>query len=77
VEASPAFFGSLHPLLPMTYAVEGFRTLIAGGDAALAPAVAVHLLWLGGALAGTLAVAAWRTRGGTPEVTREVTPAAA
>jgi hypothetical protein len=61
----------------MTYAVDGFRTLIAGGDASLVPAVAVHLLWLGGALAGTLAVAAWRSRGGTPEVTREVTPAAA
>ncbi len=73
VEASPAFFGALHPLLPMTYAVEGFRVLIAGGEAALAPAVAVHLLWLGGALAGMLAVATWRTRGGP----REVAPAAA
>lgn len=31
IETAPSFFGFLHGLLPMTYAVEGFRTATAGG----------------------------------------------
>ncbi|WP_157875939.1 YhgE/Pip family protein, partial [Streptacidiphilus griseoplanus] len=32
VETSPRFFGVLHPLLPMTYVVQGLRRLVSGGD---------------------------------------------
>jgi putative membrane protein len=35
VELENGFFRFLHPLLPMTYAVEGFRHLISIGDAAI------------------------------------------
>lgn len=41
IETSPGFFGFLHSLLPMTYAVEGMRTAIAGGSAGLGTAAVV------------------------------------
>ncbi len=56
IETAPAFFWFLHPFLPMTYAIEAFQALIAGGSLPLAPAMAVLLLWLAGALGVTLAV---------------------
>ena len=41
VQTTPAFFQAIHPLLPMTYAVEGLRDLITGTpDARLWTAVA-------------------------------------
>ena len=64
VETAPGPFGALHPLLPMTYALDAFRTLVAGSGTSLVPAVAVHALWIAGALAVTAGVAAWRARGG-------------
>ena len=57
VETAPAFFQVLHPILPMTYAVEAFRALVAGGGPSLVPAVAVLAAWLIGALLVSLAVA--------------------
>lgn len=32
IQTSPEFFNALHPLLPMSYVVEGLRHLITGGD---------------------------------------------
>lgn len=46
IEASPGFFQTLHGLLPLTYAVRAFRTLIAGGALHLGPAAAVLVAWL-------------------------------
>jgi putative membrane protein len=54
IETAPELIQALHPLLPMTYAVEGFRTLVAGGAASIAPALVVLALWTVGALAVTL-----------------------
>ncbi|RYY45497.1 MAG: YhgE/Pip domain-containing protein [Actinomycetales bacterium] len=36
IETSPSFFGFLHSLLPMTYAVHGFRAATAGGTQGVA-----------------------------------------
>lgn len=36
IETSPSFFGFLHSLLPMTYAVHGFRAATAGGTEGVA-----------------------------------------
>lgn len=57
IEASPEFFQWWHPLLPMTYAVRAFRSLIAGGDLHLVPAAAVLLCWLVAALVVTIVTA--------------------
>lgn len=54
VQTSPAFFGAIHPWLPMTYVVDGLRRLITGGG--LGPvwqACAVLLAFTAGALALT------------------------
>jgi putative membrane protein len=64
VATAPSLFGTLHPLLPMTYALEGFRTLIGGGSGSLGLAVLIQVAWIAGALGITLGVAAWRTRDG-------------
>ena len=57
VETTPAFFQTVHPLLPMSYAVTGLREVITGGmDARLWGAVA----YLAAVLLGSLAVTSWR-----------------
>ncbi|MFC0715073.1 YhgE/Pip family protein [Cellulomonas biazotea] len=57
VETSPAFFRALHPLLPMSYGVDGLRALLTGNpDARLWTAVA----YLVTVLVGSLAVTSWR-----------------
>lgn len=57
VETSPAFFRAIHPLLPMSYGVDGLRSLLTGSpDARLGTAVA-YLVVL---LVGSLAVTSWR-----------------
>ncbi|AEE46400.1 YhgE/Pip domain-containing protein [Cellulomonas fimi] len=57
VETSPAFFRALHPLLPMSYGVDGLRALLTGNpDGRLWTAVA-YLVTL---LVGSLAVTSWR-----------------
>jgi putative membrane protein len=57
VETTPAFFQAIHPVLPMTYAVEGLRDLITGTpDARLWWAVAYLLA----VTVASLAVTAWK-----------------
>lgn len=59
VQTSPAFFNVLHPLLPMTYVVEGLRHLITGGG--LWPVWRACLV-LGVFTAGALTLTAWSAR---------------
>lgn len=54
IETTPEFFQVLHPLLPLTYAVRAFRSLIAGGTLHLAPAAAALACWLLAALVLTV-----------------------
>ncbi|MBO3142721.1 YhgE/Pip domain-containing protein [Dermatophilus congolensis] len=58
IETAPGFFQFMHPLLPITYTVQAFRSLIAGGTLHLAPAALVMLLWLIAALGLTVFTAA-------------------
>lgn len=66
VETAPAFFQVIHGVLPLTWTVEAFRSLIAGGSIGVAHAVLVLLLWLAGAFVVTVLAAARRRRGLTP-----------
>lgn len=61
IETSPGFFSAMHTVLPMSYAVDGFRKAIAGSHVGLAPDFIVLLLWALGAFALTL-LAAQRQR---------------
>ncbi|WP_426592336.1 YhgE/Pip family protein [Cellulomonas sp. McL0617] len=57
VQTTPAFFQAIHPLLPMTYAVQGLRDLVTGTpDARLWVAVG----YLVAVLLASLAVTAWK-----------------
>ncbi|WP_313822557.1 YhgE/Pip domain-containing protein [Citricoccus sp.] len=51
VQTAPAFFQAIHPWLPMTYAVESFRSLIAGGSIGVDHGITVMLIWMGVAVA--------------------------
>lgn len=56
IETSPAFFGFLHDLLPMTYAVHGLRAATAGGTAGVGfDAFALVLFGLAGLFVTVLA----------------------
>ncbi|MDX6316352.1 MAG: putative rane protein [Streptomyces sp.] len=59
VQTSPGFFNALHPLLPMTYVVDGLRHLITGGE--LWPVWRACLV-LGVFTAGALTLTAWSAR---------------
>ncbi|MDK1475580.1 YhgE/Pip domain-containing protein [Streptomyces sp. 549] len=59
VQTSPDFFNVLHPLLPMTYVVEGLRHLITGGE--LWPVWRACAV-LAGYTVGALALTAWTAR---------------
>lgn len=61
IQTSPAFFQAIHPLFPLTYAVESFRSLIAGGSISHTQGFWVMGAWLLAALAMT-ALASYRTR---------------
>ncbi len=69
MQTAAPFFQVVHAWLPLTYAVEGFRTLIAGGSADLVPGVLVIVAWLVGGLAPAT-LGAWRAGrpGATPEL---------
>ena len=57
VQTTPAFFQAIHPLLPMTYAVQGLRDLVTGTpDSRLWLAVG----YLVAVLVASLAVTAWK-----------------
>lgn len=51
IQSTPGFFQWLHPLLPLSYVVTSFRSLIAGGSVPLGPTIAVLLVWFAGAMA--------------------------
>ncbi|NUL44566.1 YhgE/Pip domain-containing protein [Cellulosimicrobium funkei] len=51
VQTAPAFFQAIHPWLPMTYAVESFRSLIAGGTIGVDHGITVMLIWMSVAVA--------------------------
>jgi len=46
IETTPPFFQFIHEFLPMTYTVEGFRSLIAGGEIGIAAAYGKLAVWL-------------------------------
>jgi putative membrane protein len=53
VQTAPEFFQVLHGILPLSHAMQAFRSLISGGSLGLATAVPVLVAWLLGALAVT------------------------
>lgn len=61
IQTSPTFFQAIHPWFPLTYAVESFRSLIAGGTLGQAQGIVVMAVWLVAALAVTV-VASFRAR---------------
>ncbi|MGO2110774.1 MAG: YhgE/Pip family protein [Pseudoclavibacter sp.] len=61
IETSPAFFQALHGFLPLTYVVEAFRSLTAGGTIGIAEAIAALSTWLVIAIAATT-FAVWSAR---------------
>lgn len=61
IQTSPMFFQAIHPFFPLTYAVESFRSLIAGGTLGQAQGMVVMALWLVAALAVTV-IASFRAR---------------
>jgi len=68
VETSPEFFQAISHWLPMTYAVQGFRQVIAGGAESIAWTAAGHLALFGLFAFGLTVFAAYRNR--TWSVTR-------
>ena len=62
VQTSPEFFQAISHWLPMTYAVQGFRQVIAGGSDAIAWQAAAHLAVFGAAALGLTVFAAYRNR---------------
>lgn len=62
METAPAFFHAISPFLPLTWAVRGFRHLIAGGDPAAVAASAVALVAFGAVALGITVFAAVRGR---------------
>ena len=62
VQTSPEFFQAISHWLPMTYAVQGFRQVIADGSLALAWNAAGALALFGLAGLGLTVFAAWRNR---------------
>jgi len=60
IQTTPAFFQFVHGLLPLTYAANAIRSLIAGGGAGVAQGVVVLAFWLLGTLAISIGVSAFR-----------------
>lgn len=57
VETTATFFQVIHPILPMSYAVDGLRQVITGGvDGRLG----IAIIYLVAVLLGSLAITAWR-----------------
>ncbi|MDN3310802.1 YhgE/Pip domain-containing protein [Microbacterium oryzae] len=76
IETAPAFFQTIHGVLPLTYSVEAFRSLIAGGAIGVAQSVLVLACWLVGALLLTLLASVLRRRRATGRPTAQPAPAA-
>ncbi|MCL2794521.1 MAG: YhgE/Pip domain-containing protein [Microbacteriaceae bacterium] len=60
IQTAPGFFQVIHSALPLTYAANAFRSLIAGGGAGVGAGVVVLACWLLGALAVSVGVSALR-----------------
>ncbi|WP_326503749.1 YhgE/Pip domain-containing protein [Rothia nasimurium] len=58
IETAPAFLQAIHPWLPLTHALEAFRSLIAGGSIGIATGIVWLLGWIALAVAGT-ALSIW------------------
>ncbi|ORC17401.1 hypothetical protein A7979_03090 [Rothia nasimurium] len=58
IETAPAFLQVIHPWLPLTHALEAFRSLIAGGSIGLTSGTVWLLGWITLAIAGT-ALSIW------------------
>jgi len=62
IETAPVFFQVIHGALPLTHALEAFRSLIAGGSIGVVGAVISLSCWLVGALVLTIVAVARRER---------------
>jgi putative membrane protein len=60
IQTTPAFFQFVHGLLPLTYAANAIRSLIAGGTAGVGQGVLVMVCWLLATLAISVGVTAFR-----------------
>ena len=60
IQTTPGFFQFLHGLLPLTYAVDAIRSLIAGGTAGVGQGVLAMACWLFGTLAISVGVTVYR-----------------
>jgi len=60
IQTSPGFFQAMHPWLPLTYGVNAFRSLIAGGGLHVGPAIASLVAWI--IVAGTITVLSARSQ---------------
>jgi putative membrane protein len=60
IQTAPGFFQVIHSALPLTYAANAFRSLIAGGGAGVGTGVVVMAAWLLGALAVSVGASALR-----------------
>lgn len=58
IETAPSFLQAIHPWLPLTHALEAFRSLIAGGSIGIATGIVWLLGWITLAVAGT-ALSIW------------------
>jgi putative membrane protein len=65
IQTTPAFFQFVHGLLPLTYAANAIRSLIAGGGAGVGLGVGVLVCWLVATLAISVGVTALRHRRNT------------
>lgn len=63
VQTAPSFFQTIHSWLPLTHALEAFRSLIAGGTLGISDAITTLTWWLVGALIVTVIAHAIARRG--------------
>lgn len=82
VQTAPLFFQVLHGILPLSHAMQAFRSLISGGSLGLTTAIPVLLIWLAGGLAITTLAAVRaarraRTEGAAAVIAEEDEPAIA
>lgn len=62
IETAPAFYQAIHHVLPMTYTVEAFRSMVAGGSIGIGTAYGALSIWLAGALVVSVLAAAIHLR---------------
>jgi len=60
IQTAPGFFQVIHSALPLTYAANAFRSLIAGGGAGVGAGIVTMACWLVGALVVSAGVSALR-----------------